>query len=126
MAGQPKLELHEGPRDLRISKWRGIGKAGINSQGSTAKLTLSNWFPHTIPLFKLFPGRPKGIFSSLTAFLGPIFLFLLAKVRQRIKQGGDWEELFGYIGEEVGPCEDKAEPAAILPNWGVREAKRAR
>ena len=24
----------------------------------------------TIPLFKLLPGRPRGIFSSLTAFLG--------------------------------------------------------
>ena len=30
----------------------------------------------TIPLFKLLPGRPSRIFSSLTAFLGGIFFFL--------------------------------------------------
>src|SRR2546429_6048996 len=29
---------------------------------------------HTMPLFKLFPGRPSKIFSSFTAFLGGIFL----------------------------------------------------
>lgn len=29
----------------------------------------------TMPLFKLLPGRPKRIFSSLTAFLGGILFF---------------------------------------------------
>lgn len=40
---------------------------------------------HTIPLFKLFPGRPRGIFSGACSFLGPIFLpfFFVAYVRQK-------------------------------------------
>lgn len=33
---------------------------------------------HTMPLFKLFPGLPRWIFSSLTAFLGGIFDLRLA------------------------------------------------
>lgn len=36
---------------------------------------------HTMPLFRLFPGRPRRIFFSSACFLGGI-LFLLAKVRK--------------------------------------------
>lgn len=32
---------------------------------------------HTIPLFKLLPGRPSSTFSCLTSFFGGIFFFLL-------------------------------------------------
>jgi len=35
-------------------------------------------FVHTIPAFRLLPGRPSWTGSSLTTFLGGIFLFFLS------------------------------------------------
>ncbi len=38
----------------------------------------------TIPLLRLFPGRPNKIFSCLTSFLGGIFFLLLAYERRAL------------------------------------------
>lgn len=38
--------------------------------------------PHTMPLFRLFPGRPSRIFFSSSFFLGGIFLRLLKYERK--------------------------------------------
>ena len=73
---------------------------------------------HTIPLFRLFPGRPSRIFSSLTAFLGGIFL--LAYDRR-------WEEVGEYIGWRFGVCTKQtanAGPAAGSENNREGELKR--
>jgi len=35
-------------------------------------------FVHTIPAFRLLPGRPSWTGSSLTTFLGGMFLFFLS------------------------------------------------
>ncbi len=52
-------------------------------------------FSLTIPLFKLFPGLPSGIFFSSTAFLGGIFFFLGADAYVRA-----WEKTRRKVGGE--------------------------
>ena len=52
-----------------------------------------------MPLFRLLPGRPRRIFSSLTCFLGGIFFFLAeayvrtdAKETQIFRAEAQWAE----------------------------------
>ena len=54
-----------------------------------------------MPLFKLLPGRPKRIFSSLTCFFGGIFFRELAYNRRRYGcVGRGWNDgLNGARGE---------------------------
>jgi len=74
---------------------------------------LGSWIPlegslvvsHTIPLFRLFPGRPSSIFSSLTAFLGGIFFLELANVREVIRNG---------TGGVQWVCSTRLIPVAVL------------
>jgi hypothetical protein len=44
-----------------------------------------------MPLLRLFPGRPRRIFSCLTSFFGGIFFFLVANVRVKIQEKGENE-----------------------------------
>lgn len=64
---------------------------------------------HTIPLFKLFPGRPRSTFSTTCSFLGAIFLpfFFVAYVRQ--KKG---ERVSCLARRSRWSAIGKAEPAA--------------
>lgn len=68
----------------------------------------------TIPLFKLFPGRPRGIFSSWTTFLGGILLLDLAKDRQGI---------IIDTRRAIGACPRAAGLAARGRKVGIREEK---
>lgn len=74
-------------------------------------------FSLTIPLFKLFPGLPSGIFFSSTAFLGGIFFFLGADAyvrawgKTRRKVGGEnWRE----AGWEKTGIKEKKEAGGSL------------
>jgi hypothetical protein len=76
----------------RKKKCKERGQRGLNSFSGGKKWTVlcgkkgkkkgKGWGPssHTIPLFRLFPGRPKRTFSWTWGFLGAIlfdFFFLL-------------------------------------------------
>lgn len=68
-------------------------------------MTAHSWFLHTIPLLRLFPGRPSSIFSSLTAFLGGIFFLELAKAREVTRNG---------TGKVQWVCRRRSIPIAVL------------
>ena len=70
---------------------------------------------HTIPLFRLLPGRPRRIFFSSTCFFGGIFL-LLAKVRR-------WSIFL--LAEKRRGANTKAGPAADRSKAGGLEMKKA-
>jgi hypothetical protein len=54
-----------------------------------------------MPLVRLFPGLPRRIFSSLTAFLGGIFFFLAdAYVRAGVKEMQSFRAKGEWRGEE--------------------------
>ena len=75
----------------------------------------------TIPLFKLFPGRPKSTFSSLTAFLGGIFLlFLLANdlVWRRGRGNCDRGRTASRVWKSAGPAANAV--------WDWKEEKEIR
>lgn len=59
---------------LEQRRFTNVRKTNLNT--SLAKIEVKHLEEnHTIPLFKLFPGRPKRIFFSSTAFFGGIFFF---------------------------------------------------
>ena len=56
---------------------------------------------HTIPLFKLFPGRPKGIFFSSSFFLGGILLLDFADEAEKCFEIVSLYETLGICKNEV-------------------------
>lgn len=68
---------------LEQCRFTNVGEANLThakvSDGKTIETRYKEVI-HTMPLFRLFPGRPRRIFFSSACFLGGI-LFLLAKVR---------------------------------------------
>ena len=79
---------------------------------------------HTIPLFKLFPGRPKSTFFSSSFFLGGILLLYLAveaeKVRLPIVE--DWKS--GVDRGAALSWKRNADPAAEIWNSQETEVKK--
>jgi len=92
------------------------------SCGSGEQDTLRSKALHTIPLFRLFPGRPRGMRTGASCFFGGIFFFLLAKQRVVWKLVG-FDSVDQYIPRRAV---ESAGPAAELTQEKLEENKTSR
>ena len=79
----------------------------------------------TIPLLRLFPGLPRGIFSSTCAFLGGILVFF-AYERENVKAATSGSLVVLVAGESGETCPKAADLAARGEKARGREAKEER
>ena len=71
------------------------------SKNRSDSLGLRRVLLHTIPLFKLFPGRPKGIFFSSSFFLGGILLLNFVDEAEKCFEIVSLCEILGIWKSEV-------------------------